>query len=377
MPFKFIPSLRKKIEKGDGTEGNKQSQKAPAAHEDEEEQELKMEQQRSNTKKRGVLGNKFSFRRYTSETKFQPPSKGMDDEETPHVHFNIGMVTNKGDHPKNEDRATIIEDLFDECSPKDDHEYHGTANKKVSMFCVYDGHGGHRASEYAHKNVQKHLSEMLWTSNYHSTIPDALHHSFKQVEDEFCTWAKRKNDTSGSCATVVVVKGNAVYCGNAGDSQALLILSSGGKKYTRQVLNERHGAALDSERSRIKKAGGTFSRDGAVYGVLFPTRGFGDIDVKSARKNVIICTPNGAGIGDTPSITLNTTQTATLVVASDGLWDFVDDRRVQSIVIASKSPQEAAQHLLDEARESGSDDDVTVVVVNIDFPVQSLEAVPE
>lgn len=38
-------------------------------------------------------------------------------------------------------------------------------------------------------------------------------------------------------------------------------------------LNERHGAHLKSEKLRIKAAGGKISADGAVYGVLYPTRG--------------------------------------------------------------------------------------------------------
>ncbi len=40
-------------------------------------------------------------------------------------------------------------------------------------------------------------------------------------------------------------------------------------------------------------AGGEIHADGSVYGVLFPTRGFGDMDVKADGKPVIICTPAG------------------------------------------------------------------------------------
>eukprot|EP00056_Hartaetosiga_gracilis_P010071 m.147935 g.147935 ORF g.147935 m.147935 type:complete len:370 (+) comp13246_c2_seq2:168-1277(+) len=369
MPFKLTASLRRK----------KKSKKKDDDDNDNEDDAMGESQlKRTHTKKKGVLSKKFSFRRYTSETKFQPMTKLPEEEdETPNVSFNVGMVTTIGDHPKNEDRATIIEDLFEECPPTCGKEYNGTDNTKVSMFCVYDGHGGHDASEFANTNVQQHMSNFLWTSNFHSAIPDALHHSFKNVEDVFCTWAKRNNNTSGSCATCVIVKGNTVYCGNAGDSQALLVLPSGSKEYTRVVLNDRHGTSLPSERLRVKKAGGKISADGAVYGILFPTRGFGDIDVKAAKKNVIICTPNGAGMDDVPAVTLNTTQTATLVVASDGLWDFVSDRSVQNIVISSQSPQDAAHLLHDEARQQGSDDDVTVVVVSIEFPHASLKTVHE
>ena len=59
---------------------------------------------------------------------------------------------------------------------------------------------------------------------------------------------------------------------------------------TKQVdLNPRHGTELKLERKRILAAGGKINSDGAVFGVLYPSRGFGDIDVK-VRKRLKGCT---------------------------------------------------------------------------------------
>ena len=111
-------------------------------------------------------------------------------------------------------------------------------------------------------------------------------------------------------------------------------------------LNERHGAHLKSEKQRIKAAGGKISADGAIYGVLYPSRGcvhgaplpaprfpagglafsgltllpplpssFGDIDVKADGKPVVICTPNGAGIDEWEPYELSEDATTYLVVA--------------------------------------------------------------
>ncbi len=79
-------------------------------------------------------------------------------------------------------------------------------------------------------------------------------------------------------------------------------------------------------------AGGAISPDGSVYGVLFPTRGFGDIDVKADGRPVIIATPAGVGLGSAP-YKLQTSAETFLVAATDGLWDFATDEEVTTTVI--------------------------------------------
>lgn len=139
---------------------------------------------------------------------------------------------------------------------------------------------------------------------------------------------------AGSCATAVLIKGNEVFCGNAGDSKALFFYESEkGQPVDVAVLNERHGAELKSERQRIKAAGGTISDDGAVYGVLYPTRGFGDIDVKADGKPVIIATPTGAGVDGMPIAQLDPQRVAYMVIASDGLWDFAEDPAIMATIL--------------------------------------------
>jgi len=143
---------------------------------------------------------------------------------------------------------------------------------------------------------------------------------------------------SGSCATLVVVRGDKIYCGDAGDSKAMVFEYDPTKSVTVKAaapvdLNPRHGTELKSERERILKAGGRISASGAVYGVLYPSRGFGDLDVKSQGKDVVIATPEGAGITEgslqpQEAYTIKKGKTTYMVVASDGLWDFMTDEEV-------------------------------------------------
>ena len=133
-----------------------------------------------------------------------------------------GSATQVGTrHAGNEDRATVIDDLF-ESLPADATPYVGPANDKISIFGVFDGHGGDLASDWANKKLHKYFASLLRQGNYADAIPVALGQAFAQCEKEFCDWSAANNDTSGSCATMAVVRGNQVFVANAGDSKCVV-----------------------------------------------------------------------------------------------------------------------------------------------------------
>lgn len=100
--------------------------------------------------------------------------------------------------------------------------------------------------------------------NSSANIPRELYASFAKLEAEFCAWSRKKGDTSGTCATMVVNAGDEIFVANAGDSKAIAFTDSGGRVKSVD-LNPRHGAELPSERTRILNAGGAISEDGAVW----------------------------------------------------------------------------------------------------------------
>eukprot|EP00052_Salpingoeca_macrocollata_P009280 m.73329 g.73329 ORF g.73329 m.73329 type:complete len:350 (-) comp17022_c1_seq2:56-1105(-) len=282
-----------------------------------------------------------------------------------------GFATDLGfHHESNEDTSNIIEDLF--AAHPGEGEYQGTQSRKVSMFGVYDGHGGPGCSKYVKETLPSLVANALYQANFDDVIGPALLKSFHEMEAKFAQRCRDTGDTSGSCATCVILKGTRLFCGNAGDSKAIVFQQSktNASKFVNKIeLNERHSAELKSERKRIKAAGGEIFPDGSVYGVLFPTRGFGDFDVKADGKPVVIPTPNGVGISPTPFVELDQTVTSFLLVASDGLWDFVDDEKIMQTVLKQppRSLNKICEALIQEARMGGSEDDVTVVLTKIEF----------
>jgi len=320
----------------------------------------------------------FSFRKNTSESTFIPDHKRVVadavEDLTAIPRLELAQESELGfHHEQNEDKAFFSLDLLKEHPPEIAVEYKGTPTRTLAVVNVFDGHGGHSCSSWAQEFLHKHLAELLWRGNFDDLVGSALHHSFKNTENEFCAVAKKRADTAGSCALSVVIKGNKIFCGNAGDSKAIVFKPDyvdRARSVGKVELNERHGTHLKEERARVKAAGGKIAADGSVYGVLFPTRGFGDIDVKADGKPVVICTPTGAGIDSWEPYVMDTSTTTYLVVASDGLWDFVPDEKVMMVALRPSlaTLEDACKALIREARMGGSEDDITVVIARITFP---------
>ena len=130
-----------------------------------------------------------------------------------------------------------------------------------------------------------------------------------------------------------------------------------------QVRNDRSALALSSdhkpnrpdERARVMAAGGQVVYAGCwrVQGDLAVSRAFGDAHLKPYG---VSSTPELSAISLTP-------RDAFLVLASDGLWDVVDEQQCASSVLRASDPLGAARSLCDLASTRGSMDNITVLVV--------------
>lgn len=137
---------------------------------------------------------------------------------------------------------------------------------------------------------------------------------------------------------------------NCGDARA--VMSRGGRPLR---LSVDHRPAEKGERARVERAGG-FVMAGRVNGVLNVSRAFGDF----AMKSVVVATPavSSVVLGDMDEF---------VVVACDGLWDFVDERDVIQVVRKGldrgMDAAQVARVLVHMAIERKGTDNVTVVVI--------------
>jgi serine/threonine protein phosphatase PrpC len=148
-----------------------------------------------------------------------------------------------------------------------------------------------------------------------------------------------------------------LYVAHVGDSRAVLVTRSAAR-----FLTEDHVPTRQDEADRIHHAGGGVFK-GRVNGVLAVSRALGDISLKSA----VISTPDVLKLSLSPD-------DCCLVLATDGLWDFVDEHDVYKVLSedsATLSMAQLAKRLADMAVRLGATDDISVVLVDLNAHARS------
>lgn len=235
------------------------------------------------------------------------------------------------------------------------------------MVGVYDGHAGTTCAEYIQKEMIFELTERFIDEESWSSGEDILHEVFKKLDEEFCDFARRTKDISGTCATVAVFKDKQAIVANIGDCRSVLSRKDG----QAVEITRDHRASDVRESARISLAGGRVI-NGRVVSVDFqtkdvtsmePARTFGDLDAKlTAGEGVVISTP------DISRFNVETGEI--LITATDGLWDVLSNEDAAKICrdALKKSRGDArfaAKELVAKAVKKKSTDDITVAVMVI------------
>ncbi|RZC32041.1 protein phosphatase 2C 21 [Asbolus verrucosus] len=131
---------------------------------------------------------------------------------------------------------------------------------------------------------------------------------------------------SGCTAVVALLQGNELYVANAGDSRC--IVCRNGKAIE---MSFDHKPEDEPERERIVKAGGRVTSDGRVNGGLNLSRAIGDHAYKqnkelSDREQMITALP------DVKKLTINPNEDEFMVLACDGIWNFMSSQEVVDFV---------------------------------------------
>ncbi|XP_034647314.1 protein phosphatase 1F isoform X1 [Trachemys scripta elegans] len=225
-----------------------------------------------------------------------------------------------------------------------------------AYFAVFDGHGGVDAANYAathlHINVALH-KEIL------KNPTEALKGSFQQTDEMFLFKAERERLRSGTTGVSALIVGNRLHIAWVGDSQVMLVQQ--GKAVT---LMEPHKPEREDERMRIEALGGcvTYMDCWRVNGTLAVSRAIGDIYQK----------PYISGNADGNSFELTGSEDY-LLLACDGFFDAIRPYDVVDLVLDHLKQNKgdglkAAERLVSAAKENGSSDNITVLVVFLRDP---------
>ncbi|KAG8468428.1 hypothetical protein KFE25_013511 [Diacronema lutheri] len=242
----------------------------------------------------------------------------------------------------------------------------------VQYFAVFDGHGGAAAAKLCAEELHGRVVHAFERNapgeaagDFDARLGRACTQAFDWAEDVL----RKAHSSHGTTATCVFVAPDAVYVANVGDSAAFLFTPDGERRVL--IKDHRVDECSPRERERVIAGGGEIRPARNMRGVphgparIFPgglmmTRSVGDMGASAT----IIATPAVQRF-DYPR------DGGTIVLASDGLWDFVPLELIDGLVRASAKPtlgvRWLSQALLKVAKHRNADlDDVSIVCITLD-----------
>ena len=264
----------------------------------------------------------------------------------------------------------------------------------ATLVCVFDGHAGFEAAELARERFPWALLSALSTRlRKRRGMSEALPKALSKAMAEIDALTKESQTRAGCTATAMVIRDGIITTANVGDSRGVIGLPEGGvempmscgvlginlfqrREHTFRLTVDHRLDDSPSEVRRLRLGGAMVSRlrersSGVEVGPLraWPgglavSRSLGDGKAHPA-------------VNAKPYISrfdLNTLAPATtrmlVTVASDGLWDMLEDHEVMARQRRAKSCSRAARRLSYVAtlrrREQHKPDDISVVCLKLE-----------
>jgi len=248
--------------------------------------------------------------------------------------------------------------------------------KAGACFGVFDGHGsvGHHVSQFIIGRMPSTIQvAKLVKDNSAKCTQKVLEESFKTLNTQLEKQKEIDCALSGTTAVSCIVRNGAIACCNLGDSRCIVARKSGGDFKCVELSIDQKPERAD-ERKRVQKAGGRveplMDETGEPIGpsrvwlkhMMLPglamTRSFGD----QVAASVGVCAePETIVHQMSPDDSF-------MILASDGVWEFITNEESIALVKDCATPDEAARKLVDESsarwrEEEEVMDDITAMVV--------------
>ncbi|KAL5594488.1 hypothetical protein BROUX41_001420 [Berkeleyomyces rouxiae] len=243
---------------------------------------------------------------------------------------------------------------------------------------LFDGQvlsqGGSKLTKYLHENfAHTFAAEMKLTSQRESESPvDALRRSFLTLNRDLINVAVQNSEDrpvathrspnsqnlvltpedrkSGAVATVAYLRDTTLYVANVGDVQAMLISDN---DYC--MLSNKHDPAEETERRRIREAGGWVSRSGKLNDILSVSRAFGYHELMPS----VMAAPHISEIALSE-------HNDVLLIATRDLWEYLDPKLVVDIYRSERHDlMLASQKLRDLAMAHGATGKLMVMMISV------------
>ena len=185
-----------------------------------------------------------------------------------------------------------------------------------------------------------------------------------------------ETDFSGTTFTCAVIRDRSCITANVGDSRSIVGFKNKENKITALSLTEDHKPDNPEEKKRIEGAGGRVFAVEYEDGVDGPARVWlkhMDVPGLAMSRSLGDAVAHKAGVISEPEFNEYRFQDSEshedliLVIASDGLWEFMSNQEVIDIAANTDEPRYAVDRLIKEAHERWMNeeqvvDDTTVCV---------------
>jgi len=277
------------------------------------------------------------------------------------------------------------------------------------LFAVLDGHGpyGHEVAEHVIHHLPADVAKTLVRHHQDSedgssgssgsgrigkemqdSVESLLYRAYTKVDEGLAREAI-DGRFSGTTAVCAWLAGETLHVANTGDSRAVLGRRQGGVLRAVDLTVDQTPFRVD-ERERVEKSGARILTSGEIHGQVryaspedytaddpprcyLPGHPFpGTAFTRSIGDQVAA----GIGVIAEPEVSEHTIEEGDefLIVASDGIWEFITSQEACEIVAACDDPYQAATKLIESAWEAWFTedvraDDITVIVVMLNAGV--------
>jgi serine/threonine protein phosphatase PrpC len=171
--------------------------------------------------------------------------------------------------------------------------------------------------------------------------------------------ASIETDFSGTTFTCAVIRGNTMTTGNIGDSRSTVGFRNASGGITGIAISQDHKPDLPEEKARIEAKGGRVFAVEYDDGVDGPPRvwlGHMDVPGLAMSRSLGDAVAHSAGVSSEPDFVEyefnpDGREDLILVLASDGLWEFMTDQEVMEMAVQTTEPRYAVDKLISEANE--------------------------
>ena len=218
------------------------------------------------------------------------------------------------------------------------------------VFIVADGMGGHAAGEVASEMAVRIIARELGdiSSSTDREASDLIRNSIIEANSAIFqrTLSEQDKRGMGTTATAMVILGGNYLIGQVGDSRAYVL---------------REGALLQLTKDH------SYVQEQVDAGYLSPE------EARTHPYSNVITRCVGANVDVTPDVYTGALQAGDVyLLASDGLTGMIEDDDLGEMMTKTSTPQQLADDLVDEANRRGGLDNVTVIVIRVDGPVDGV-----